>query len=197
MVPVPGRAGGVGRPGPPGVPRSEVNRAYFRLFAGASRAETESAGRAWYAGYRRRPAAFVAATAAALEGHRRAGDAVVLVSGSFAACLAPLADDLGADRLLCTEPVVARDGLLTGEVRRPMIGAAKAEAVAATVAQLGLDAAECFCYADHASDLPMLRAVGHPRVVGRDAVLLARAREGRWPVLPAGVHGKDRAAGGR
>jgi HAD superfamily hydrolase (TIGR01490 family) len=169
-----------------GVDRTEVVRAYYRQFAGVPLARLTAAGEDWYAGYRHRPAAFVAATLAALVRHRAAGDAVVLVSGSFPVCLRPLAREVGADLVLCTEPVVAADGRLTGAVERPMIGAAKVDAVVATIAARGLAAADCYAYGDHASDLGMLCHVGHPVVVGDDPVLRAYAWERDWPVLPAG-----------
>ncbi|MFC3995594.1 HAD family hydrolase [Nocardiopsis sediminis] len=172
-----------------GLPRTEVNRAYYRLYAGVPLAELMEAGRAWYARYRERPDAFVPASLAALAAHRRSGDTVVLVSGSFPGCLEPIAADLGADLVLCTEPLAGDDGILTGEVRRPMIGEAKADAVQQTIADLGLDPADCSAYGDHATDLDMLGRVGHPSVVGEDPVLLAHARENGWPVLSAAQAG--------
>jgi HAD superfamily hydrolase (TIGR01490 family) len=166
-----------------GRPRSDVNRAYYQLFAGVPYASLREAGELWYADYRRRPDAFVAATVAALARHREAGDTTALVSGSFRACLDPLARDLGADLVLCTEPVVGEDGRLTGAVVRPMIGHVKAAAVSETLTALGADPAASFGYGDHASDLDMLTRIGRPRVVGHDPVLRARAAEYGWPVL--------------
>lgn len=90
-----------------------------------------------------------------------------------------------ADRVACTEPIVDGSGRLTGEVVRPMIGTNKALAVVETVGALNLIADDCFCYGDHSSDLQMLSTVGHPRVVGKDPVLLEQALRNGWPVLPA------------
>lgn len=169
-----------------GHPREVVNRAYYRNYAGAPVDDVFAAGREWYAEYRTRPTAFVAAGIAALAGHRTAGDTVVLVSGSFLACLAPLAADLAADRVLCTR-VVVEDGTLTGDVVEPMIGRAKASAVTATIADLGLAPENCCGYGDHESDLDMLRIVGSPSVIGSDPTLTEHARDHGWPVLsPAG-----------
>lgn len=178
-----------------GVHRSEVNRRYYRRFAGIAMEELRTAGREWYEEYRRGPAAVTVATWAAASRHREAGELVVLVSGSFRGCLDPLAEDLGADLILCSEPVVGPDGLLTGEVVRPMIGSVKADAVRETVAELGLDAGESSCYGDHASDLDMLLAVGRPVVVGgTDRVLMEHAQRLDWPVLSA-APGQLRTAG--
>jgi HAD superfamily hydrolase (TIGR01490 family) len=127
----------------------------------------------------------VAATVTALARHRAAGHIVVLVSGSFRACLDPLARELGARLVLCTEPIVDADGRLTGEVRQPMIGSVKVASVAAAMTTLGVRPADCHAYGDHASDLGMLAQVGHPAVVGTDTVLVAHATLHGWPVLPA------------
>ncbi|WP_319018376.1 HAD family hydrolase [Microbispora sitophila] len=168
-----------------GLPRAEGNRAYYLNFKGAPCADVAEAGRAWYADYREGPGSFVSASLSALARHRTAGDLIVLVSGSFGACLGPLAADLAADLVLCSDPSVAEDGTFTGEVTVPMIGAAKADAVARTIRERGLNAQDCFAYGDHVSDLEMLLVVGNPVVVGADPVLREHARSRDWPVLPA------------
>lgn len=172
--------------------RSEVNRAYYRRFAGVARSDLVRAAGEWYVDYRRRPDAFVLATVAALSEHVAEGDTVVLVSGSFNGCLTPLADELRADIVLCTEPLAGPDGRLTGEVRRPMIGDAKTAAVDETLARLGVPADECFAYGDHSSDLGMLTRVGHPRVIGDNPVLAEHATRHNWPVLSAETGPADR-----
>lgn len=168
-----------------GVPRTEIIREYFRTFAGVPYAELIADGTDWYREYSRRPDAFVGVTLAAASAHQADGDVVVLVSGSFHACLGPLAADIRVREVACSEPLVAHDGRLTGEIVRPMIGDAKAEAVAETLARLDIAASDCFAYGDHSSDLAMLSAVGSPRVVGDDPVLVASAHKHGWPVLPA------------
>ncbi|MER5352942.1 HAD-IB family hydrolase [Kitasatospora sp. NPDC002551] len=167
----------------PGVPREELNRRYYRGFAGVPAAALRPAVRAWYADYRRGPQAFVAPALAALARHRALGHAVVLVSGSLRPLLEAVAEDLGADEVRCTEQSVSPGGLLTGEVDRPMIGPAKAEAVASVLRGRGARAADCFAYGDHGSDLAMLRAVGHPVVVNGSPDLLAEAARVGWAVL--------------
>lgn len=161
--------------------RSEVNRAYYRWFTGVARDDLWAAGAEWYTNYRQRPTAFVGTAVRALAAHRAAGDVIVLVSGSFRACLDPLAEDIGADLVLCTEPVVGADDRLTGEIERTMIGSGKAAAVTATIARLGLAAERCSAYGDHTSDLDMLSSVGRPCVVGEDAVLAVHAHAHGWP----------------
>jgi fatty acyl-CoA reductase len=48
--------------------------------------------------------------------------------------------------------------------------------------EAGWDLAASYAYADSASDLPLLRAVGHPVVIDPDVVLSRVARKERWPV---------------
>jgi phosphoserine phosphatase len=47
----------------------------------------------------------------------------------------------------------------------------------------GIDLASCWAYSDSASDLPMLRAVGHPVAVNPDAELARVAREAGWEIM--------------
>jgi HAD superfamily hydrolase (TIGR01490 family) len=168
-----------------GVPREELNRRFYRHLAGASHAELLTEGRHWYDGIRRSPRGFVRAGLDAVATHKAAGDLVVLVSGSMRPILDPVAADLHADLVLCTELVVAADGTLTGEVVHPMIGPMKQRAVTDLMADIGVDPLDCFGYGDHTSDLDMLAAVGNPHVIGDDADLVAHARRHDWPVLPA------------
>ena len=50
-------------------------------------------------------------------------------------------------------------------------------------AEQGVDLAASWAYSDSESDLPMLRAVGHPVAVNPDAELARVAREEGWEVL--------------
>ncbi|GAA3837866.1 HAD-IB family hydrolase [Saccharothrix violaceirubra] len=161
-----------------GLPRAQANRAYFRLFAGVRADLLAARGREWFDPGLLRPD-----TLEALRRHANAGEPVFLVSGSFFACLDPIAEAVGATRAFGTRPVV-RGGVLTGEVLAPMLDGVKAEVVRLTAAVLGVDLGRCSAYGDHATDLPMLRLVGHPVVVGDD------------PVLTSWARGRGRAAGG-
>lgn len=174
--------------------RREVNSAYYRLFAGHTAARLAAEGAAWFD-----QAAFHPEVLAALRAHQHRDERVFLVSGSFFACLDPIAAVVGADRAYGTRPVV-RDGVLTGQVLAPMVDGVKARLVRLLAAVLGLDLATCAAYGDHESDLPMLRQVGHPVVVGADPVLTAVARQRGWRRIsvgpaPAAVARAGRPAG--
>lgn len=162
-----------------GASREEVNRAYYRLYAGESRRTLELLGAHWFAESCGDSAFWLAAT---VEEHRRLraqGTFTVLVSGSFFACLDPIAAFLGASDVLGA-PLEIEDGRLTGEVTRPMIGAGKAQAAREWLASRGLKADRCTAYGDHLSDMPLLELVGRPVVVGGHPELVQTAALRGW-----------------
>ena len=168
--------------------RGALNRDYYRLFRGHPYEGLRAAGRDWFAGQLGGGDLFHPDVRRALVEHRDRGFLIVLLSGSFAPCLEPVAEHVGADLALGAE-VFERDGLLTGEIRRPMIGRGKAVAARRALAVFGASARESYAYGDHISDLPMLRAIGHPVVVGARGALARYAAVAGWPVIetrPAG-----------
>ncbi|MFC4606532.1 HAD family hydrolase [Streptomyces maoxianensis] len=167
-----------------GVPRAVTNRAYFENYANLTEARVAAVAEDWFRAELRQGGFFNPAAVAAFRSHAAAGDLTVLVSGSFPACLAPMARYLGADLVLCSQPEI-RDGRYTGAVHAPMIGVEKASAVRRLVAERAVSAAHSWAYGDHDSDLPLLELVGFPVVVGdEDRVLADRAARLGWRRLP-------------
>jgi HAD superfamily hydrolase (TIGR01490 family) len=77
-----------------------------------------------------------------------------------------------------------RDGVYTG--REGGVFAyreGKAQAIRELAAAEGIDLAASYAYSDSESDLPMLRAVGHPVAVNPDSALARIAREQGWEIL--------------
>jgi HAD superfamily hydrolase (TIGR01490 family) len=170
-----------------GVPRRDVNRLYYRLMAGESAHDLRARGRAWFAEATRDPGFWHSPVLERLRRHRAQGDLVVLLSGSFFACLEPVGEAAGAHWALGTRPVV-RDGVLTGEVLVPMIGATKGAAARAAAAVRGIPLADCTAYGDHSSDLPLLSAVGRPVAVGEDPALAEQAEHHGWERIRPAPH---------
>ena len=164
--------------------REHTNREYYRGWAGERAAEVEQVAERWWNVRSGQPGFLIAATLAELAGHRAAGAAIVLVSGSFPAVLRPVAEHVGATRILCTVPQLSA-GRFTGRVDgAPMIGEAKREAVRRVLRSCpSADPTRCFAYGDHVSDLPMLAEVGHPVVVGASPEVLRGVPHAR--ALPA------------
>ncbi|MFE2586849.1 HAD family hydrolase, partial [Streptomyces sp. NPDC059378] len=166
-----------------GVPREETNRTYYRNYTGMEQAAVAESGRRWFARERRREDFLHREAVRELRRLRAEGYRVALVSGSFRACLDPIAEQLGAEHVLCSDPEVVA-GRYTGEVRAAMIGEAKATAARALMARSGARPEDCVAYGDHASDLPLLTCVGRAGIVGDDPVLAAHADRLGWTRLP-------------
>ncbi|MFD5326441.1 HAD family hydrolase [Streptomyces sp. NPDC127092] len=170
-----------------GMPRESINRAYYRFYDGEEVRQVRAAGLVWFE-HELEEGLFHQDVVEELHRHKEAGDRVLLVSGSFFACLDPIAARLGADRAFGSRPLIRR-GQFTGDVLTPMIGAAKGAVVRASGAVAGIDLTVSSAYGDHISDLDMLRAVGRPVAVGEDAVLADHAARHGWRRLAlAGVH---------
>lgn len=166
-----------------GATARQVNAKYFELFAGVPLEEITEEGRQWFAKLSADGVPYVDATVRALRAHQEAGHPTVIVSGSWLPCLQPIADDLGIDRIFCTEPEVDASGVLTGGVRLAMFEEQKEIAARSAIAEYGAEGVDCFAYADDIGDLDLLRCVGNPTVIGGNAALLDVATAGGWPVL--------------
>jgi HAD superfamily hydrolase (TIGR01490 family) len=112
--------------------------------------------------------------------HRRLGHRTVLITGALDFVVAPLRPLF--DDVVCAS-LGRNDGRLTGELdTAPPTGEARALVMAEYANAEGLSLAESVAYADSASDLPMLEAVGHPVAVNPETKLAAIARKRGWHV---------------
>jgi HAD superfamily hydrolase (TIGR01490 family) len=119
----------------------------------------------------------------AIEGHRRLGHQVVLLSASTSYMVAPLSKHLKMDDYICTR-LVTDEGHFTGEYVQPMCyGEGKIHWARAYADKHDVDLGRSYFYTDSYSDLPMLNEVGHKRVVNPDPRLRFHAAINRWPVL--------------
>jgi HAD superfamily hydrolase (TIGR01490 family) len=112
--------------------------------------------------------------------HRRAGTRTLLITGALDFAIEPLRPLF--DDVVCASMAV-KDGKLTGElVDAPPTGEARALVMAAYAEAEGLSLGESVAYADSASDLPMLEAVGYPVAVNAEPKLAAIARKRGWHI---------------
>lgn len=112
--------------------------------------------------------------------HRRLGHRTLLITGALDFVVAPL-------RPLFDDIVCARmgheHGRFTGHLDElPPIGEARAQLLADYADAHGLSLSESIAYADSASDLAMLEAVGFPVAVNPESRLAAIARRRGWHV---------------
>jgi fatty acyl-CoA reductase len=112
--------------------------------------------------------------------HKRLGHRTLLITGALDFVLEPFKPLF--DDVVCAQ-LGERDGRLTGElVKAPPTGEARALVMAEYAEAYGLRLEESVAYADSASDLPMLEAVGHPVAVNPEAKLATIARKRGWHV---------------
>jgi HAD superfamily hydrolase (TIGR01490 family) len=116
--------------------------------------------------------------------HQDAGRRVYICTAATQEMAQLLATVLGFDGGLGTELEADGDGVLTGRLSGPFnYGDGKPVRMRALAAAEGIDLAASWAYSDSASDLPMLRAVGHPVAVNPDAELARVAAQEGWEVL--------------
>jgi HAD superfamily hydrolase (TIGR01490 family) len=116
-------------------------------------------------------------------GHQDAGRPVYICTAASQELSELLATVLGFDGGIGVRSEI-RDGVYTGRPDGPFTyREGKAEAIRQVAAAEGLDLAESYAYSDSESDLPMLRAVGHPVVVNPDPELRRVAREEGWELV--------------
>jgi phosphoserine phosphatase len=105
--------------------------------------------------------------------------------------LRPLFDEIVTARL-----AVGPDGRHTGRLATaPLVGEARAAWIHDYARRNALSLPHSYAYADSQSDLPMLRAVGHPHATNPDLPLLRLARKSGWPIeeWSTGSHGPSPA----
>jgi HAD superfamily hydrolase (TIGR01490 family) len=115
--------------------------------------------------------------------HQDAGRPVFIVTAASQEKAGMLAHVLNFEGGIGTRSEV-RDGIYTGKPAGPFTyREGKAEAIREVAAERGIDLAESYAYSDSESDLPMMRAVGHPVAVNPDAALERVAREEGWQIM--------------
>ena len=91
---------------------------------------------------------------------KRLGYEIAVVSGGFTQVIEELVRELGIDHLAANE-LVLDDGLITGELRGPIVDrAGKAEALTRFAAAAGVPVARTIAVGDGANDIDMLAAAG-------------------------------------
>lgn len=116
--------------------------------------------------------------------HQDAGRPVFICTAASQGTAAMLAHVLGFDDGLGTVLEEDDEGRYTGRLVGAFnYGHGKPQRMRETAAARGIDLAASYAYSDSASDLPMLRAVGHPVVVNPDTELAVVAAQEGWEVM--------------
>lgn len=103
-----------------------------------------------------------------IDFHKSLGHLIVLVSGSFAEILNPLAKHIGATDVLCSLLEIKNNHFTGKMLSSPMIGDGKAEAVLEYAAKNNVCIEKSFGYGDDISDIPFISILGNPTLVIKD-----------------------------
>lgn len=123
------------------------------------------------------------ATVIALARHQAAGDRVIILTAAAEPVVRAVADRLRVEEISATG-LEMLEGRYTGALDTRLMFAGRKEDVARQIiAAAGIDPACCHAYADHKSDLPLLRLVGHPIVVRPRPGMRATAQAEGWSIL--------------
>jgi HAD superfamily hydrolase (TIGR01490 family) len=115
--------------------------------------------------------------------HQDAGRPVFIVTAATQGTAEMLAHVLFFDGAAGSK-LEERDGVYTGRFDGPFCyGEGKPVRMRQLAEEKGIDLSESWAYSDSHSDLPMLRAVGHPVAVNPDAELANVAAEEGWDVM--------------
>ena len=115
--------------------------------------------------------------------HQDSGRRVYIVTAASQEMASLLSHILGFDGGIGSKSEVV-DGVYTGRAGGPFTyREGKARAIRELAGAEGIDLAASWAYSDSESDLPMLRAVGHPVAVNPDAELGRVARAEHWEIM--------------
>lgn len=116
--------------------------------------------------------------------HQDAGRPAFIVSAAGNDVVELLARVLGMEAGIGTRYEVDGDGSFTGRLDGPFVyGPGKVEAIESFAAAHEIDLDASYAYSDSLSDLPMLRAVGHPVAVNPDPPLAEIAKAEGWQTM--------------
>jgi HAD superfamily hydrolase (TIGR01490 family) len=114
--------------------------------------------------------------------HLAAGEEVWLVTAAPEDMAHLIANRLGFTGAIGSKAEIKGD-TYTGKLLGNLLhGKEKAIGITTLAAERNFDLSKCFAYSDSHNDLPLLEAVGNPRVINPDAILRILALRDGWPI---------------
>jgi HAD superfamily hydrolase (TIGR01490 family) len=118
-----------------------------------------------------------------LDEHRQKGDFLLIITATNSFITRPIAERLGVDDILATEPECL-DGRYTGRVAgTPCFREGKVIRLQEWLTGRPYSLNKSYFYSDSNNDLPLMEQVSHPVAVDPDPHLHAVAMERDWPVI--------------
>jgi HAD superfamily hydrolase (TIGR01490 family) len=120
---------------------------------------------------------------ALLAEHRTQGDYLLIITATNRFVTRPIAQHLGVDDIIATDPELI-DGRYTGGfVGTPTFQQGKVIRLQEWLAAKDFDLSQAYFYSDSINDLPLLEQVGIPVAVDPDARLQAIAEARQWKIM--------------
>jgi len=167
------------------VTREFVNKNYYQLYRNIEPELLNKIGQNWFDNLiSTKKNLFNERVLDAMKEHQRKGGSIVFVSGSFEACIKPIAEYLKVKHYICTTLQISK-GRYSGKILgSPVIGEGKAVLVRDFLNKRNFSSLDlCYAYGDHISDLPMLKIVGNSVVVRGDKSLEAYGTKHGWKLI--------------
>ncbi len=118
-----------------------------------------------------------------IQRHREAGDILMIITATNAFVTAPIAERLGIEHLIATNPEQI-DGRYTGEVAgEPSYREGKVNRLNSWLQKHGETLDGSSFYSDSHNDIPLLERVCRPVAVDPDDLLSAHATAQGWPII--------------
>lgn len=118
-----------------------------------------------------------------LKKAKKQGRRIILISDNIDLIVAPVAEMLGADDLICNRLEV-RKNKATGRLEEPVIGGNVAGQWARSFAsENNIDLSASWAYGAQGSDSLLMSAIGQPCAVNPDRQLRRLAKDHSWPVV--------------
>lgn len=123
------------------------------------------------------------AARALLQEHRAKGHTLVIITATNRFITGPIAEALGVEHLLATEPEM-ENGRYTGGVSgTPCFREGKVVRLRQWLGQHGKTLEGSWFYSDSHNDLPLLEMVSNPVAVDPDKTLALHAEKAGWPII--------------
>ena len=132
-----------------------------------------------------------------MDEHRRAGEVILLLTGTPDFLAGPLAEQVGADGWQAARYALRAGRFVAALPVSHPLGDEKVMAAADLCARHGANLGEATAYADSIHDLSLLARVARPVAVRPDRRLAAEARARDWEIIDAAPGGDHDAAPGR
>ena len=118
-----------------------------------------------------------------LQKHRDMGDTLLIITATNRFVTAPIAEELGVENLLATEPEQL-DGRYTGRVTgTPTFKEGKVKRLHEWLAATHHSLDGSWFFSDSLNDIPLLEIVTHPVAVDPDDTLAQHAEMRGWPIM--------------